>query len=86
MQIQFDGEVSDPTALIDDLQVKGYQIIAITTTRWIGRDDKGVAFDRGGRIDVEVNDDHQLPKKQAILSALEEEIKTNAKVKPTSII
>ena len=86
MQIQFDGKVADPKTLIDDLQVKGYRIIAITTTRWIGRDDKGIAFDRGGRFDVEVNDDHQLPEKQATLSALEEEIRTNAQVTPTSII
>ena len=86
MQIQFDGEITDPDALITDLQAKGYQVIAIITTRWIGRDEKNIVFDRGGRFDVEVNDDHQLPKKQAILSALEEEIKTNAKVTSTSMI
>lgn len=74
MQIQFDGEVTDSAALKTTLEVKGIKVINITTSRWIGRDANSIPFDRGGRIDVEISDDHVLPEKKPILTLLEQEI------------
>ena len=86
MQIQFDGEITDVPVLEQELKSKGYEILSIKTSRWIGQDQNGKAIDRGGRIDIEFSNDHLLEGKKPILAALEIEIATNLKIiKPVKI-
>ena len=80
MQIQFDGEITDVPVLEQELKSKGYEILSIKTSRWIGQDQNGKAIDRGGRIDIEFSNDHLLEGKKPILAALEIEIAANQKV------
>lgn len=74
MQVQFDGEITDVPALKAALEAKGIKVINIETSRWIGRDANGIPFDRGGRIDVELSDDHVLPEKRHVIDSLQQEI------------
>ena len=58
MQIQFDGEISDVDTLKAELESKGHKIVSIKTSRWIGKDlVTGEEVDKGGRIDVEIEDE-----------------------------
>lgn len=63
MNIQLDGDITDIQTLNDELKAKGLQIISINTSRWIGVDEQGHPVDRGGRVDIEVSDDHILKDK-----------------------
>lgn len=65
MNIQLDGDVSDVQELKNDLKMKGFKIISVQTSRWIGVDEQGNPVDRGGRIDVEISDDHILKDRTA---------------------
>lgn len=78
MQMQFNGEIdgNDIQPLLNELKGKGHKAITITVSRWIGD-----GIDRGGRIDIEIPDDHQLTVNKNKLIALDDEIKTNNKVK-----
>lgn len=74
MMIQFDGEVADKKKMLDDLKLKGYDVIGVHPTRWFGVDDKNDLVDRGGRIDVEIADEFSLPAKKAAKILLEADV------------
>lgn len=63
MKIQMDGEITDIQTITTELKQKGLQIISIEVSRWIGTDEQDNPIDRGGRIDIEVSDDHILKEK-----------------------
>lgn len=55
--IQFDGTSADLKGLEEELKATGIKILSIKSSRW--RDEQG--NDKGGRIDVELEDDGGTP-------------------------
>jgi len=54
--IQFDREVADLQALLADLRLAGYDVLAAHSSRWVGRDPlTGAELDAGPRLDIEIS-------------------------------
>lgn len=69
--IQFDGEIDDIEKLMQELKASSVRVLAIHRSRWKSEDGQ----DKGGRIDVEIEDEVEPVKVKVV--HLEQVMKNN---------